>query len=164
MNTIDYLTRFENDCLDFYNTLGSKTSDPELRKLYELLADNRQRHLDSLNQLKETILSGEDESELLERADHIMNGFRQTLLAYDISKVMRNDRDAFDHVFHAEEDMIRLCEGVAGKERNEKVRELLHWFVADEKQHLQEMEGIYEFVETPQCYLEWGEFSNLRSL
>ena len=164
MNAITYLSRFENDCLNLYKTLGSKTSNPELKELYELLADSRQRHLDSLLKLQETIGSGEDESDLIERADQVMNSCRQTLLAYDIMKAMRHDHDAFDHVVHAEEEMIRLCAGMARKEKTEKVKELLNWFVADEKRHLEEIEGIYEFVEAPHCYLEWGEFSNLRTL
>jgi len=164
MNAIDYLSRFENDCLNLYNALGSKATNPELKELYELLADNRQRHLDSRVLLKETIRNGEDESELIERADQVINNCRQTLLAYDITKAMRNDHDAFDHVLHAEEEMIRLCEGMARNEKNETAKSLLNWFVEDEKRHLAEIEGIYDFVEAPHCYLEWGEFSNMRTL
>ena len=41
---------------------------------------------------------------------------------------------------------------------------MLAWLANDEKRHLERIEEIYDFVETPRCYLEWGEFSNLRSL
>lgn len=164
MNAIDYLSRFENDCLDMYKILGSETHDPELKELYALLAASRQRHLDSLAPLKETLLNGDAESELVDRADHVVNSCRQVMLSPDILKAMRNDRDAFDHVIHAEEEMISLCEGMARHEKAEKVRALLNWFVADEKRHLEEIEEIYDFVESPHCYLEWGEFSNLRTL
>jgi rubrerythrin len=164
MSAITYLSRFENDCLNLYKTLESNTGNPELKELYELLADSRQRHLDALLHRQETVGSGDYESDLIERAEQVTNSCRQTLLAHDISKALRHDHDAFDHVVHAEGEMIRLCAGMAGNEKNEKVKELLSWFVADEKQHLEEIEGIYEFVEAPHCYLEWGEFSNLRTL
>jgi len=164
MNAIDYLYRFENDCLNLYNTLGSKANNPELKELYALLSENRQRHMDRLLQLKETIGNGAEKSELIERADHVINSCRQTLFAYDITRAMRNDHDAFDHVVHAEEEMIRLCAGMARNEKGESVKALLDWFVEDEKRHLEEIEGIYDFVEAPHCYLEWGEFSNMRTL
>jgi hypothetical protein len=32
----------------------------------------------------------------------------------------------------------------------------------EERHHLEVMENIYDFVESPRTYLAWGEFSNLR--
>lgn len=164
MNTLDFLNRFENDCLSFYNTLAAETTDPELRRLYELLADSRKRHLDFLGPLMETVRREYLTSELTERAGHVINGCRMALTARDFNKEMRGDSDAFEHVFNAENEMIRLCEGMAKAEEGEQVKALLNWFVEDEKRHLEEIEGIYEFVEAPHSYLEWGEFSNLRPL
>ena len=164
MNTLEFLSQFENDCLSFYGTLAAETTDPELKELYELLADTRKRHLDMLETRKETVRSGDLTSELSERAGHVINGCRMALSSRDLIKEMRNDRDAFEHVVHAEDEMIKLCEGMAKAEEGEKVKALLRWFVEDEKRHLEEIEGIYEFVEAPHCYLEWGEFSNLRTL
>ncbi len=164
MNTLEFLSRFENDCLSFYNTLAAETANPELKGLYELLADSRKRHLDLLEPLKETVRSEEMTSELTERAGHVINGCRMALSARDLDKEMRGDSDAFGHVVRAEDEMIRLCEGMAKAEEGEQVKALLNWFVEEEKRHLEEIEGIYEFVEAPHCYLEWGEFSNLHPL
>lgn len=164
MNTIDFISRFENDCLSFYKTLAAGAESTELKRLYELLADSRERHLDLIGTLKETVREEDMTSELAERAGHVVNGCRMALTAGDFNKEMRGDGDAFAHVFHAEEEMIKLCEGMAKAEEREQVKALLNWFVVDEKRHLEEIEGIYEFVEAPRCYLEWGEFSNLRSL
>lgn len=164
MNILEFLNRFENDCLSFYNTLAAETTDPELRRLYELLADSRKRHLDLLGPMMETVRSEDLTSELAERAGHVINGCRMALTARDFNKEMSGDSDAFEHVFHAEDEMIRLCEGMAKAEEGAQVKALLNWFVEDEKRHLEEIEGIYEFVEAPHSYLEWGEFSNLRPL
>jgi len=164
MNTLEFLTGFENDCLSFYKALAAETTDPELRELYELLADTRMRHQNLLGTLKEAV-GGEDlQSELTERAEHVINGCRMALFNHDLIKEMRNDRDAFRHVVHAEDEMIKLCEGMAKVEGAENVKALLNWFVTDEKRHLEEIVGIYEFVEAPHYFLEWGEFSNLHPL
>lgn len=164
MNTLEFLHRFENDCLSFYTTLAADTTDPELRGLYELLADSRKRHLDLLEPLMETVRKEDLTSELTARAENVINGCRMALTARDFTKEMRDDSDAFGHVVRAEGEMIALCEGMAKVEEGEQVKALLNWFVEDEKRHLEEIEGIYEFVETPRFYLEWGEFSNLHPL
>ncbi len=164
MNTLEFLSRFEVDCLCFYKTLAAETADPELKRLYGLLADSRTQHLDLLGTLMKTARSEDLTSELTERAEHVINGCRMTLTARNFDKEMRGDRDAFGHVFHTENEMIKLCEGMARVEEGEQVKALLNWFVEDEKRHLEEIEGIYEFVEAPHCYLEWGEFSNLHPL
>ena len=164
MNALDFMARFEEDCLKFYEALGSNEQNPELVNLYGLLADSQRRHLGILETLKETTRGSDVESALVERAAHVVNGFREVLYTHDIAKAMKNDRDAFSHVLHAEEEMIKLCEGMAKAESNVNTKALLSWLAVSEKRHLREIEEIYDFVESPGCYLEWGEFSNLRSL
>jgi rubrerythrin len=164
MNTLNFIIKFENDCLSFYKTLAADTTDPELKVLYGLLADSRARHLDLLTPLMGSVRSEDLSSELIERAEHVVNGCRMAMTARNFDKEMRGDGDAFGHVFHAENEMIKLCEGMARAEEGEQVKALLNWFVTDEKRHLEEIEGIYEFVEAPRSYLEWGEFSNLHPL
>lgn len=164
MNAINYITRFENDCLDLYETLGSNTNDPELKTLYQLLANDRRTYLAHFEAFKETMPGDDYQSVQIERAEQVMNGCRQALLSADIAKTMRLDQDAYSHVIHAEEEMIKLCSGMARVESSEKIKSLLDWFVREETQHLQEIKGIYDFVEAPHYYLEWGEFSNLHPL
>jgi rubrerythrin len=164
MNTLNLLINFENDCLCFYNELIAETADPDLKGLYGLLADTRKRHMGLLESLKESVNSDDLKSELAERAGRVMNVCRMALLNHNLAREMRNDPDAFTHVVQAEEEMIRLCEGMAKAEEAGNIKGLLNWFVNDEKRYVEEVGGIYEFVEAPHSYLEWGEFSNLRSL
>ena len=164
MNTLEFLIGFEKDCLCFYQTLAEQTTDPELKGLYGLLADTRKLHQDMLEAVRETVRGEDLKSELAERAGHVDNGCRIALFNHDLMKEMRNDRDAFEHVVHTEDEMIKLCEGMAKAEEAENVKALLNWFVEDEKRFREEMEGIYEFVEAPHSFLEWGEFSNLHPL
>lgn len=164
MNALDFMTRFEEDCLRFYETLGRDEHNRELNELYGLLADSQRKHLDALAAVRKTARSDDAESELVDRAGHVINGFREALFTHDIAKEMRHDRDAFAHVLHAEEEMIKLCEGMAKAEPNLNTKALLTWLAENEKHHLKEIAEIYDFVEAPDCYLEWGEFSNLRAL
>lgn len=164
MNALEFMTKFERDCLSFYELLGRETTDREMKELYELLTETQKSHLLRLEEIIGSQRRQDADSELLERTAPLEFGFHKLFFDHELIKAMRHDRDAFDHVVHAEEDVIRLFEGVARAEKREGTRQMLAMLAEDEKAHLAEIEGIYEFIERPGSYLEWGEFSNLRPL
>jgi rubrerythrin len=164
MDAIEFMARFEEDGLLFFETLGAESIDAERKELFELLADNQKRHLGSLEKLKENLHGIETDTTLVDRAGVVVNGFRRTLYSHDIVKELKQDADAFDHIVKAEEEVIVLLDGMAKAEGEQNTRELLALLAEEEKQHLSRMENIYEFVEAPRSYLEWGEFSNLHPL
>ncbi|GFE62541.1 ferritin family protein [Geobacter sp. AOG2] len=164
MNAIEFMTRFEEDGLRFFETLRAESGDAERKELFEILADNQKRHLDSLGKLSENLHGIETDTTLVDRAGQVVNGFRRTLYSHDIIKEFKQDTDAFDHIVKAEEEVIELLDGMAKAETEENTRELLTLLAEEEKQHLSRMENIYEFIEAPRSFLEWGEFSNLQPL
>jgi len=164
MNALEFMTRFDRDCLTFYETLGSKATDREMIELYGLLADAQRKHLARLEEILAEKGSGNAETVLLDRIGDHEYGLKHVLFDHSQLKALKNDRDAFEHVVHAEEDVIRLFEGMAHAEKSEGTRKILAMLARDEKEHLAEIEEIYDFVEKPDCYLEWGEFSNLKTL
>lgn len=164
MDAIEFMARFEEDGLRFFETLGAESTDAERKELFELLADNQKRHLGSLEKLRENLHGIETDTTLVDRAGQVVNGFRRTLSSNDIIREFKQDADAFDHLVKTEEEVIELLDGMAKAEGEENTRELLALLAEEEKQHLSRMENIYEFVEAPRSYLEWGEFSNLHPL
>jgi len=164
MDAIEFMARFEEDGLRFFEALGAECTDAERKELFELLADNQKRHLGSLEKLKENLHGIETDTTLVDRAGEVVNGFRRTLCSCDILQEFKQDADAFDHIVRAEEEVIELLDGMAKAETEENTRELLVLLAEGEKEHLSRMESIYEFIEAPHTYLEWGEFSNLHPL
>ena len=77
---------------------------------------------------------------------------------------LRVDTDGYRHAIKAEEESIRFYLDAAEKEQSPEVRQLLRALAAEEKIHLNIIENIYEFVESPKYFLEWREFSNLKPL
>lgn len=164
MNAIDYMIRTEEDGLRLYEMLSYETSDRELKEIFELLAERQRNHLGGLETLKESVGPSDAESGLVERARGLENGFRRLLDSHDIIHELKNDHDAFFHILKAEEETIQLLEGMAKAETKENTRTLLERIAEDEKAHLSNIENIYEFIEAPRTYLEWGEFPNLHPL
>jgi rubrerythrin len=74
------------------------------------------------------------------------------------------DADGYRHAIKAEEQSIGFYLDAAEKERSPEVRRMLQTLAAEERIHLNIIENIYEFVESPKYFLEWREFSNLKPL
>ncbi|QEM67197.1 ferritin [Geobacter sp. FeAm09] len=164
MDAIEFMARFQEDGLRFFEALGAESVDAERKELFDLLADNQKRHLGSLQRLKEGVHGMETDTHLVDRAEQVTNGFRRTLDHRDLLREFKQDADAFEHIVKAEEEVIGLLDGMAKAEAEENTRELLVLLAEEEKQHLRRIENIYEFIEAPRSFLEWGEFSNLQPL
>jgi hypothetical protein len=160
MKAIDYLDRFEADLLEFYANMGEFTP-PDKTRLYALLSDTRKLHLAEYNRMKASLGSAMA-SEIPDSMEECGKICRLTPM--DMARMRRRDTDGYMHVMAAEELLLGRCAELAEQSRDERERELLNWFMADEMNQLREIEEIYEFMEAPQCYLAWGEFSNLRTL
>jgi rubrerythrin len=155
---------FEEDGLHLYEALACDSPNSEIKTIFNLLADSQRKHLGELLELKESKeLIGAD-SKLVERATHLTNIFRKLLDSRDLQAELKLDPDAVWHILSAEEDYIKLLEGIEKAEPEERIRELIGRMVEDEKEHLEQIVSIYEFVKAPQTFLEWGEFSNLHAL
>jgi len=164
MNAIDYVTRFEEDGLHLYELLAYGTENKELKTTFGLLANSQRKHLAALLALQKGAEGEVGDSPLIERTHGLINGFERLLESHDIHKELQHDPDAFWHILNAEQECIRMIEGVAHAEADAGTRKLLEQLVSTEKEHLEKIENIYEFITTPHTYLEWGEFSNLHPL
>jgi rubrerythrin len=164
MNAIEYMIGFEEDGLHLYELLACDCENGEMRTTFNLLADSQRRHMTELLGLKDRISTISADSTLVERAEHVTNGFRHLLESRDIHGELKHDPDALWHILNTEEDYIKMLEGMAKAEPLAEVRTILERMVEDEKEHLDTIVNIYDFIKAPHTYLEWGEFSNLHSL
>ena len=164
MNALDFMIQVEQDGLHLYETLYEETTVVEQKTIFDLLAEGQRSHLEALQGLKESIRGADAESTAAERTRHLTNGLRRLLESHDIREELKKDPDAFYHVVKAEEENIRLLEGMAAVEPHPTAQMLLQKFAEEEQQHLAKIENIYDFIEAPHTFLEWGEFSNLHPL
>ena len=75
---------------------------------------------------------------------------------------LKEDPDAYKHVVKEEEDGVKFYEELAAQAKDEGTRAILVKIAEQERKHLDIVENIYSFVESPKNYLAWGEFSNLK--
>jgi rubrerythrin len=161
MNVFDFAIRMEEDGMKLYEKLAEEAHEPELKTIFNLLAAEERKHRNIFVAMKK----GEDpstaESIALENA---RTAFRKLMERKDPVEILQKDPDGYRHSIKAEEDFIRLYEDLAGKEQNGHVADLLRRIADEERRHLNIMENIFDFMESPRTFLAWGEFSNLNEL
>ncbi len=159
MNVFDFAMRMEKESGEYYAELAKATQSDELKQIFSLLADSEQEHYDHLSLLKAGTEPDLAQSAVLETVKGHVDELLENFIPTDVSE---SDYDGYRHAIKAEEESIRLYEELAEHETNGATAQLLRQLAEEERHHLEVVENIYDFVESPQTYLVWGEFSNLR--
>ena len=159
MSIFDCAIKMEEEARMYYEKLAAATAVPELKNLFTLLAAAEQEHHDALVEMKGSI----DPQKAQFKALQEVACFFQPLLAKrGLMTELKEDPDAYKHAVKEEEEAVRFFEELAAQAKDEGTREILLMIANEERKHLNIVENIYSFVESPKTYLACGEFSNLK--
>jgi rubrerythrin len=74
---------------------------------------------------------------------------------------LKGDLGAYRHAMKLEAEAARFYRDMIEKEADVKVKAQLEEIIIQEFNHFQIVENLYHFVDAPNQYLAWREFSNL---
>lgn len=159
MNVFDFAMKMEVDGKNYYEQLAKKTTLEGLKTIFSRLAADEQKHYETFQQLKaggtaavmqgSTVLAAaKNIFETLPRPEKTLGGIGEDLAAY--RQAMKVEADSF-----------RFYEQAAAKEKNPATKQLLLTIAGEEHKHFTVMENVFQFVNAPNQYLAWAEFSNL---
>jgi len=161
MNIIECTIKMRKEAQANYANLSMAIADKELKRLFSMLAAAEDEHIDKLQGINE-------EFKLSATTDNRFSDgvcvYNPQMNARNLKKALRNDPDAYMHVLKEEEETIEFFDRLAAESDRDVMKKVCLAAAEKEREHLQIIENIYSFVEEPRTYLEWGEFSNLRSL
>lgn len=160
MNVFDCAIKIEEDTKSYYEGLEAETTEPSLKNLFAILVAAEEEHKENLMRLKERAAKGAR----LEELNSATCSFRPNLTQRELLEETERDPDLYRFAVRREEEDIHFYEDLAGKARDVATRDTLMLLAQEERRHLETVENIYSFVEDPKTYLEWGEFSNLKTL
>ena len=80
---------------------------------------------------------------------------------YGRASKFNDDLEAYHYVMRVEAAICRLYEDAARREPNPEVQGLLRRIATEERRELESLRRLYDFVNAPNEFLAWGEFSNL---
>jgi len=162
MNILECTIKMKEETRVHYERLAAIATDTELKRLFTLLAAAEGEHIDKLVVLKNNMSKFDVQD---------FNSLDQSICVYSphidprhLAEALRNDPDAYRHVVQEEEDTIDFFDQLGNQAHSEELKRICRLQADKEREHLEKLENIYFFVEEPRTYLEWGEFSNLKSL
>ena len=159
MNVFDFAMKMEQDGKAYYEKLASQTSLPGLKTIFKRLAEDEQKHYEIFQKLKTSgSVPAMQDSTIIAEAKNV---FEQLSKEEETLKDLNGVLAAYQHAMKIESESSRFYEKAAGEEKNPAIQKLLARIADEEQKHFNVLENIYHFVNAPNQYLAWGEFSNL---
>ncbi|MFO7766800.1 MAG: ferritin family protein [Pelovirga sp.] len=159
INIYDYALEMELDGKSFYAKQAEESDVPGLRTIFSRLAEDEQKHYDTIKKLKDR--SGSLEMATSTELEDTKNVFQQMREGGQTPDKVADDLEGYRYAMEIEAESFRLYESAAAKEEDESVRQVLQRIAEEEHKHFNILENVYHFVNAPNQYLAWGEFSNL---
>jgi rubrerythrin len=162
MNILECTIKMKKETRSHYEELAESVTDVELKRLFSLLAAAESEHIEKLSALKEDMRKFDVDD---------YGGLDESVCVYSphidprhMAEALSHDPDAYRHVVQEEEETIEFFDQLSGQAESDQIRRICQLQADKEREHLAMLEQIYFFLEEPRTYLEWGEFSNLKSL
>jgi len=161
MKVFDFAMKMELDGKAYYENLATEATDAGLKNIFSNLASDEQKHYEIILALKSGTKPTMADSAALERAKNL---FEQLATDKSMAAGLRKSLDGYQYARKIEADSVKFYEEMAIKEDDPETVQLLLRIANEEKKHFNILDNICDFVEAPQSYLAWGEFSNLKEL
>lgn len=162
MNVLECTIKMKRETRAHYARLAEVATDNEMKRIFSLLATAEDEHLEKLIALKESM--NKIGAAAFNTLDESVCVYSPHIDPRHLAESLRNDPDAYRHVVREEEETIEFFDQLKNQAENEQMKRVCQLLADKEREHLTMLENIYFFVEEPRTYLEWGEFSNLKSL
>ncbi len=159
MDVFDFAIKMETDAEAYYKKLAEQTDLEGIRNIFLDLAADERKHFEIFKSMKaHGNIAATRDSEALNNAK---NTFEMLLQTKPAVSGLKGNLDAYQHAMKMEAEAARAYEEAMIHETNPEVKKLLQRVIEEEQKHYNIIENLYDFVNAPNEYLAWGEFSNL---
>lgn len=160
MNFLDFAMKMELDGKSFYEKMSAQAEYIGLKTIFTMLSNDESKHYETIKALKKGTKTEMPDSIAISKAKNI---FQNIVAMPESVEVMKKDLDGYRFALKIEADSVKLYEEMAQNESDADIKELIRKIISEEKSHYTIIENIYDFVQKPEYYLAWGEFSNLET-
>ncbi len=158
MNIYQYAKNTEESGIRFYREMAENSPSTGVRNIFTMLADDEKRLMEKLELMHERFPEMDQKNcRFLRNRDNVFEKMRER----EESLHVENNVEAYRLARDTERKVMRKYMKAAAAEKSADTRKYLEWLVALEQSELSEIEKIFDFVDAPNHFLEWGEFSNL---
>ncbi|AFK07600.1 Rubrerythrin [Mesotoga sp. HF07.pep.5.2.highcov] len=157
MNAIDYALKLEKDGKAYYTKQAQCSEDIQLKKLFEMLANDEQRHYE--------IISGFKDKNYKYKGTYTFkttrNMFSEMLIDKKCFEIDATNLEAYEHAVEMEKESVKLYLDQAKQTSEPSEKEILLKLAAEENKHQIILENLMDFVRKGLDWTESPEFSHL---
>lgn len=153
MDVLEFVMEMDRSGRDIYRSLAAKASRPGAKRIFDRIAEEEERSVENYRRMKTGGQAASD-SPVLKEGDHPFKG--PVAMGAD-----HDEHSALRLVLEMERKVCRFLEQAARREADPSAGGLLRQVAAVECGELEETERFYDFINAPNEFLAWGEFSNL---
>jgi rubrerythrin len=155
MKVYRFAQEIDRSAQRFYQEMATRAENPGVSRIFQMLAKDE----NALLRRHRTLAAADGEMDAA-ALDHAVNVFEQLRRRED-QLVVADDVAAYQLALEAEREILQQYQNAAQSEEQPAVKKLLAKIARDEERHVAEVESLYDFVNAPNHYLAWAEFSNL---
>lgn len=165
MDILEIAMKMEIDGQQFYLKGADQASNKELKKIYQTLADEEDRHLQIFRKMKESDLA---------TASKLVSGPSPTVkLAKNIFQELsdkgvtslgnESEKSVWTDALRLEEQAVEMYSGHAKDEKDAERKTLWERIADEERNHVHLISNIISFMVDPSGYAQSAQFSNFMS-
>jgi rubrerythrin len=159
MKVFNFAMKMEKDGKAYYEKLAEQCQIAGLSEIFSRLAADEQKHYETFRGLKAgSSAAAMADTDVIEETQKI---FTDLPRGNKTLESLKEALDAYRYAMKIEADSFRFYEDAAAKETDSAIQKLLLKIAEEEHKHFTVLENIYHFINAPNQYLAWAEFSNL---
>lgn len=159
MNIFDFAMSMETSAMKFYRKLADATDDAGLKKIFSMMIKDEEALYRQFEKMRDNA-----PETLLKKARSVFSEtdlFMEKMQPSRVLGSIHDDVDAYRFIMAMEEKLYMMYEKAAAHESDAKLKQSLLKIARAEHKEYDAIEKVKDFVNAPNEYLEWGEFSNL---
>lgn len=166
MNIFEFAMQMELDGKAFYEKHAAGTSDPELKKVLVMLAEEEQKHYNIFKKLR----SGEGAEVLKKVSTHsdtlkaVKSIFVELSNHSEHPDFTKDERSVWAEALKIEEKSETFYREKAAQEQNPGTRNLLTMIANEERHHIYLIDSVLTYMKFPETFADSSQFKDFQSL
>lgn len=166
MDVIEFAMQMELDGKTFYEKNAATATDPELKKMLLMLAEEEQQHYNLFKRLKEggTHLAVREIDTRPTTLHQVKNIFQELSNREEKKSFGEDVISAWTEALRIEEKAEGFYREKAEIETDEDRKKLFHLIADEERNHIHMIDGILTYLKYPDTFANSAQFKNFMSL
>jgi rubrerythrin len=161
MKILDFAIDVEQAERDLYRRLAACSQHEGIRSIFKMIASDEGKLLKKLKQLKQ---DPENNALELQVSPTIPKSVRKTQAGscelLDQHNV-RDDLSGYNYILKTEQLLLNLYLNLKEHEKDPEAKALFDLILQEKQLEIDRIHMIFDFINAPNQYLAWGEFSNI---